>query len=307
MVSSYLKARGFQAVEDKRRLYGRTESQTITAATSDGHRMVMRVRLCWRRNRRRSVGREYSAAQLMARIENGDWEGSVNAKVVNQREEGVTHLLLVQREDETIRMAALIPLSAVLPIWRAQRDTSAALIARGELGRRKKNHAMNGSSPTLWLSDDAAPSVGYQLWNYPGVIDLEHKPNVAAPGIARIDDTYDDLPGTDIAFLGRDNPRTYVRERSFVARDVRVRSAVLERAAGSCERTGCDESRNFAAFLDVHHILGAAKSDRVNNCVAVCPNCHREAHYAPNRDEINASLLKVARRASTAGTINRRP
>ena len=294
MLPAYLRSKGFQRIVDSRKLYGKTESQTIHALTADGERVVMRVRLCWRRDRNKPNEREYSAAQLMARIKGGDWEGSINAKLANQRAEGVTHLLIVQRVEREIRMAALIPLASVLSIWRRQRDTSAALIKRGELGRKKKNHAMNGASPTLWLLDEAAPSVGVQLWSHPGVVDVERMDTGEKRAVGPVDDTYDDLPDVDVNLLGTDGAAVQLREKSFVARDPRVRAAVLRRALGMCEREGCGTSRSYSGFLDVHHILGAAVSDRVNNCVAICPNCHREAHFAPNRETINSSLLAVA-------------
>lgn len=306
MLGSYLRNRGFRDIEDNRRLYGTAESQTIRAVAPDGETVVLRVRLCWRKDRGVPGGKQYSAAQLMARITAGDWEGSVKRKIANQKEEGVTHLLIVQREGDAITRAALVPLSAVFNIWCAQRDVSSALIQRGELGRRTKNHAMNGASPTLWLFDESAPAVGNELWGHPGVVDLER----IDPGVrARqpLDDTFDDLPGVDENLLGSDGAPVKSTQRSLVARDGRVRAAVLRRAAGMCERKGCRAIRTYPGFLDVHHIFGAAKSDRVNNCVAVCPNCHREAHYAPDRDEINAALLGVARRASSRGGSGKRP
>src|SRR5688500_20252242 len=39
-----------------------------------------------------------------------------------------------------------------------QRDISSELIRTGALGRRRKNHAMNGHSPTLWLQDERGRS-----------------------------------------------------------------------------------------------------------------------------------------------------
>src|SRR2546421_10879850 len=71
----------------------------------------------------------------------------------------------------------------------------------------------------------------------------------------------------------------------------RVRKAVLQRAKGKCEREGCGAHRDYPSFLDVHHILGVEKSDRFWNCISVCPNCHREAHTAPNREQINLDML----------------
>ena len=40
--------------------------------------------------------------------------------------------------------------------------------------------------------------------------------------------------------------------------------------------------------------LGIDVSDRVWTCVALCPNCHREAHFSPDRDAINAQLRDFA-------------
>ena len=108
-----------------------------------------------------------------------------------------------------------------------------------------------------------------------------------------IDDTFDDCP-IDYRQLGSDGtPRVPVL-RSMVKRDDKVRREVMKRAKGTCESETCDESRSYPGFLDVHHILGVEKSDRVWNCVALCPNCHREAHFAPNQDAINATLLEYA-------------
>ena len=73
-----------------------------------------------------------------------------------------------------------------------------------------------------------------------------------------------------------------------------TREAVARRAAGQCERDSCGTRRSYPGFLDVHHILGIEVSDRVWTCVALCPNCHREAHFAPDRDAINAQLRAFA-------------
>ncbi|QHF00098.1 hypothetical protein PMA4326_000280 [Pseudomonas syringae pv. maculicola str. ES4326] len=74
----------------------------------------------------------------------------------------------------------------------------------------------------------------------------------------------------------------------------KVRKAVIDRCGARCERPGCGASRPYTGFLDVHHILGVEVSDRVSNCVALCPNCHRDAHFSESRDSLNESLLRVA-------------
>ncbi len=296
MLPNFLQERGFREVRDVRRDLGKTQSQTISAVAPDGERLVMRVRLCWRRTGQSLHETTYSAAQLRTRVKNDNWEGTLNAFVKRARSDGATHFLIVQREDDQITYAALVPLSELVAIWCAQRDVSKSLIAREKLARRKKNHAMNGSSPTLWLRDDNAPEVAAALWNHSGVRDLARW-EITAPPDARkagLDDTFDDMPDLDYSLFGSDGAPLIVRTRSYVKRDQRVRRVVLQRAGGKCEREGCGAARDYAGFLDVYHILGAEKSDRAWNCVAVCPNCHREAHMAPGRNQINGKLLAFA-------------
>ena len=133
--------------------------QLIAAKSPEGETLNMQVRLCWRRKEGARSGVTRSAAQIVARVSGNDWEGTLRAKVARDRDGGATHLLIVQREGTAISQAALVPLEAVVPIWCAQRDRSDALIQAGGLGRRRKNHAMNGVSPTLWLSPERLPGV----------------------------------------------------------------------------------------------------------------------------------------------------
>ncbi len=300
MLEDFLRNIGFRDVHDERKHHGKTESQTIHATTSGGKRLAMRVRLCWRRGPRESYKVTYSAAQLLPKVKNNDWEGTLRAKVERERAEGTTHILIVQREGDHIVYAALVPVLELVAIWCAQRDISESLIAQGKLGgRRKKNHAMNGSSPTIWLQDDRAPDVAAALWGHPGVQDLAR---LAIDSVENqhvgSDDTFDDIPILDYSLIGSDGASAVLTIKSHVKRDQRVRLAVIERAGGKCERSQCGVARNYPGFLDVHHILGAEKSDRVWNCVALCPNCHRETHAAPDREAINAALLAMATRFS---------
>jgi len=174
MLSGFLSRRGFGIESDKPDRNG----QTIVATTPDGDRLAMRVRICWRREaggRSSDRMKTFSATQLLAKIKNGQWERSIEEKVEREKSHGITHFLLVQSEDETIVYAALIPLPELLPIWINQRNISERLIQQEQLGNIKKNHAMNGSSPTLWLQDDRVPrarEVAAALWSHPGVLDL---------------------------------------------------------------------------------------------------------------------------------------
>lgn len=292
-VAPFLTERGFEVIENKRKVAGTATEQFVSARAPDGKLVKMRVRICWRREGRNANERKVAAAQLRARLRDDDWEGTLRFIVERDAQHGNTHNLIIQRDGAVIVFAALIPRDTLMPIWLRQRDISDDLHRRGLMRNINKNHAMNGSSPTIWLQDDRTPDaheVPDALWAWPGVIDIA---KLDATGTAPRDDTFDDCPGIDYAMLGSDGSSRRTVIRSEVRRDPRVRRAVLDRGR-ACERKGCGEHREYGGFLDVHHILGVEKSDRAWNCVALCPNCHREAHFAPDADELNAQLLAYA-------------
>ena len=296
LIKPLLESRGFTDVEDHRKKAGNSQEQTLFATSPDGARIGFSIRLCWRHGGKRGRHTTLSASQLMARLPQGrSGVEAIDAKVKRCEQGGATHMLFVQPEGRSIIAAAIVPLGQVVRIWSKQREESDRLIKDGKLGRRRKNHAENGRSPTLWLRDDNAPSVAAALWNAPGVTDVVRMPLSGGGRVLglSIDDTFNDLP-VDVATLGTDHPGRQESYSSSIRRDHRVRRAVLQRAQGKCERQACGAAREFPGFLDVHHVLGAARSDRVYNCVALCPNCHREAHFHPNRELINQELLRFA-------------
>jgi len=80
-------------------------------------------------------------------------------------------------------------------------------------------------------------------------------------------------------------PKTVtVVTRAFV-RNPDVIAQALHRANGICE--GCQQNAPFfrlsdnSPYLEVHHRLplAAGGEDTLENAVALCPNCHRRAHY----------------------------
>lgn len=292
LVLDFLRERGFEDVSSEEKVTGTAVAQWITAKTPLGQPVKMKVRICWRPRGTGDAGRRGVAAQLRARLVNDNWDDTLKSIVDHEADNGATHFLVVHRDGATFTHAALIPLSELPAIWRKQRDISASLIKRGKLGNRSKNHAQNGASPTIWLMDKRSPdahAVPDALWSWPGVQDVVRYP-IPGHGTA-MDDTFDDCPGLGLAEIGSDGAPKHMVMRSQVKRDPAVRRKVLERAAGGCERKGCSLKRDYLGFLDVHHILGVEKSDRVWNCVALCPNCHRDAHAAPDSDEINKDLL----------------
>lgn len=284
MVTPFLEGIGFTALLDAAGGRG----QIINGLSPDGRAVSMRVKLCWRLGR---VGKRpgYSAAQILM-TDNGNMSEAVETFFDGWKTDGCTHLLVLQREGAGFRHAALVPVESAAVVWETQRSECDRLISAGQNGRKKKNQAENGRSPTLYLEDDQAPSVAAVFWNHPAVVNLlEPYPFTSAS-----DDTEDDLVGFDPNLLGRDSSSRTMRMTSGVRRDPAVRREVVLRSNGSCEN--CGAKRDFPGFLDVHHILGAEKSDRFYTCVALCPNCHREAHFSTDREAINRRLLEFASR-----------
>jgi 5-methylcytosine-specific restriction protein A len=92
-----------------------------------------------------------------------------------------------------------------------------------------------------------------------------------------------------------------VRERSAA-----VREYVLARAAGVCE--GCRMAAPFVTaqgipYLEPHHTrrLSDGGPDHPAWVIALCPNCHRSAHYGADGPEYNRTLT------NRANDLERRP
>lgn len=74
-----------------------------------------------------------------------------------------------------------------------------------------------------------------------------------------------------------------------------VIAAVLKRAHGKCELCGSDapffKASDGTPYLEVHHwtTLSEGGEDTVDNAGALCPNCHKHAHFGQNRDYIKSN------------------
>lgn len=84
------------------------------------------------------------------------------------------------------------------------------------------------------------------------------------------------------------NPQKIATTVFVFVRNPDVVAEALIRADGSCEhcRTKAPFLRksNGRPYLEVHHRIPLAEGglDTVENAVALCPNCHREAHHGTN-------------------------
>ena len=89
------------------------------------------------------------------------------------------------------------------------------------------------------------------------------------------------------------NPKPQIIEASVnvYSRDTAVKAWVLYQAYGKCEC--CCENAPFKLpngrpYLEVHHLIQLADggADTINNCIAICPNCHRNLHYGESRETL---------------------
>lgn len=79
-------------------------------------------------------------------------------------------------------------------------------------------------------------------------------------------------------------PEKIIVQQIVFKRNPFVVIKVLERAKGICER--CFNKAPFIKdngepYLEVHHQIPLSEDgeDTIENCIALCPNCHRHAHY----------------------------
>ncbi|MBJ6639883.1 HNH endonuclease [Streptomyces sp. DHE7-1] len=82
-----------------------------------------------------------------------------------------------------------------------------------------------------------------------------------------------------------------------------ARQAVLLRSGGTCENPRClghpaELTDAGAPLLEVDHVhdLGSGGGDIPETMIALCPNCHALKTRGRNRRDLQAVLLRVARR-----------
>ncbi|WP_083191230.1 HNH endonuclease [Salipiger sp. CCB-MM3] len=94
---------------------------------------------------------------------------------------------------------------------------------------------------------------------------------------------------------GNLTPTKKLAAATVFVRDPRVVAYTQRRANGACELCESDapfQRADGTPYLETHHILPLVDGgpDTVDNCAAICPNCHRALHSAANREELTAKL-----------------
>jgi len=83
--------------------------------------------------------------------------------------------------------------------------------------------------------------------------------------------------------------------QTIYMRSEAVKLYALKRSKGICE--ACEQPAPFEGklgpFLEVHHLhrLGDGGPDEPSNVAAICPNCHRRAHFSKDGAEFNKFLI----------------
>src|SRR5262245_5253174 len=101
--------------------------------------------------------------------------------------------------------------------------------------------------------------------------------------------------------------RTPVERQTFYRqRSQWIKLYTLRRANGQCEGRGIPApflTPDGQPYLEVHHIrrLSDGGPDHPRWVVAICPNCHRRAHYAEDAVRYNAHLDRMAKERERTG------
>lgn len=102
--------------------------------------------------------------------------------------------------------------------------------------------------------------------------------------------------------LGNPHPPKDLSDSTGFRRSAEVAAWALRRAKGVCAL--CQQRAPFISqygqpYLEVHHVqpLGEGGPDTVENVVALCPNCHRRAHFSKETSAIRAKLADVVRQS----------
>ena len=108
--------------------------------------------------------------------------------------------------------------------------------------------------------------------------------------------------------VGIKKPKKVSKTSEVYERSPKVTAWLLQNSDGNCELCMSKgfKKRDGDIYLEVHHVkqLNKNGSDRPENAVAVCPNCHKYLHYGENAEERIAQLYhKISRlvKESTEG------
>ena len=100
------------------------------------------------------------------------------------------------------------------------------------------------------------------------------------------------------------NTRELKKEQTVYAREnfpLEEIKKIHKRAESKCECCGCEtfEKKNGEMYFEIHHIVHYSDGgeNSAQNCVLLCPNCHRKIHFA--KEEIIKNMEKELKNRTT--------
>ena len=93
-------------------------------------------------------------------------------------------------------------------------------------------------------------------------------------------------------------PESSVVQTKVYHRDPTISAYVKIRARGICQlcnREAPFTDQNGDPYLECHHIIWLSEGgmDSIDNCVALCPNCHRKMHILNDPNDIRTLKEKA--------------
>lgn len=147
-------------------------------------------------------------------------------------------------------------------------DPSALLVWMARYGAKNFSRLCSKCKPD-------ASSIVDQVADLEALLDAEARKLMAAP--AKLQQQLADIP--------REPPSFYYAQTKVFKRSPAVVAAVLLRAKGTCEKCRTNapflRAANNEPYLEVHHKVRLTDGgiDHPDNALALCPNCHRKAHF----------------------------
>ena len=185
-------------------------------------------------------------------------------------EKGATHFLAIAGDDHSgvLSFARLYPLASIPSLVASQASVTDSVFYRAHSAAL----IVQSYAPAFAAATASVNSAGEDILSPPRTVPV----NSAAQIVTR------------------------VRSGNSYRRDPKIRAEVLQIAAGRCE---CCGELGFLTeagerYLETHHVVGVSERgpDAVGNIVAVCPLCHRMAHYAADRIQVERKMLEAIRR-----------
>ena len=131
--------------------------------------------------------------------------------------------------------------------------------------------------------------IGNDINELPVVYECGKAPNLKGKNLSQ-------LRIQALSFVSKDS-KVEIKKEVARNRSEALKLYILRRSKGICE--GCNREAPFISkkgpFLECHHMhrLSDGGPDHPQNVIALCPNCHRRAHYSRDAKKYNNQLISI--------------